>query len=277
MSAVNKLERALKGFLAAVAMLALAVASSQLVAQPASAHDVLVESLPPIGSTQTSIPAHVLLTFNDKVLDLGSKANQITVKDPMGMQIASGPAKVAGNTVGQVLSPTMIMNGAYHVEFRVVSADGHPVSGAFVFYVANKPKAQPGVKVLTSGKKTLGVTLTTGPMSTGSKPVVYRGRAKFTADFANKTLCYFISTSGLDTITAIHIHPANPKNLWPSDEIFVPIALAALKASPAKPFCQTEDQVTLSNLFLNPKRFILMVHTAKYPTGAASGTFEATK
>jgi copper resistance protein C len=240
---------------------------------PAQAHNVLVGSDPVVASTETSIPEDVKLTFNDPIMVAGAAANQIVVKDPMGMVISSGRAHVAGRVISTVLSPKMIMNGRYTVLFRVVSADGHPVSSSYFFYVSNKPKSMPGTKPITSGSRTLLVQLLGSAIAQKKGLLGAKGSAQFVANFSKKALCYWVSLPAVPGVTALHIHPVN-KTLLPSDLIYVPVNTAALKASGSKPFCQAEDRVTMTNLFVNPKRFILMVHTQKFPEGALLGHFK---
>jgi copper resistance protein C len=244
------------------------------VATPAFAHDVLVGSDPVVGSTESSIPEDVTLTFNDKILNFGANSNQIVVKDPMGMVISSGAAHISGTQISEVLSPKMLMMGTYTVSFRIVSADGHPVSGSYTFKVAAKASPAPGVKVLTSGAKSLTVALSGKNIAEGEGFSGATGKAGFVADFAKQQLCYWVSLSPVPQITAIHVHPLNMKDLKPSDLIYVPIDLKALKANAKAPFCQTESRITLSNLTANPNRFLLMVHSQKYPEGAESGIFK---
>jgi hypothetical protein len=242
-------------------------------ATPASAHNVLIASDPGVSGTETSIPEDVTLTFNDVILNSIPQANQIKVTDPMGMVISAGRPHVSGRVMSTVLSPKMIMDGKYKVVFRVVSADGHPVTGSYYFTVSNKATTPPGVKLITSGSRTVAVTLAGSNISGGKGLAGARGHGTFVANFSNKTLCYWISVPNVPSITAIHVHPYNT-NLQPSDLIYVPVNLKSLKASRANPFCRAEDRATMTNLVKFPARFLLMVHTQKFPEGALSGQFK---
>ena len=97
-------------------------------AVPASAHDVLVSTSPTPGSTVDAAPAAVVLTFDRPALALGTA---LEVTGPSG-DVASGPAALVDSTVRQALR-SGAPAGAYTVRWRVTSADGHPVSGSFVF------------------------------------------------------------------------------------------------------------------------------------------------
>lgn len=97
-------------------------------AGPAAAHDVLTATAPGNGSTVARTPSSVVLTFDAPAIAMGTK---ISVTGPSGDVGQGGPALV-DNTVSQALQPGAPA-GPYTVEWRVTSADGHPVSGTFTF------------------------------------------------------------------------------------------------------------------------------------------------
>ncbi len=113
--------------LAALAAL-LVVAGQLLSAGPASAHDVLEETNPKDGSTVAVTPSDVTLTFDQVAFAVGS---QVLVNSPSG-NVASGPVRIVDHVVHQAVQPGAPA-GAYTIEWRVTSADGHPVSGKFTF------------------------------------------------------------------------------------------------------------------------------------------------
>ncbi|GHE83870.1 copper resistance protein [Amycolatopsis deserti] len=119
---------------ARIAGLALVVTLLLLGGAPAAdAHNVLVRSDPAANATLTTAPSAVTLEFNEPV-DHGF--NEITVTGPDGVsQWAAGPATVAGSRVTTALRP-LGPAGAYTVSFRIVSQDGHPVSGSYPFTLA---------------------------------------------------------------------------------------------------------------------------------------------
>jgi copper resistance protein C len=105
---------------------------------PASAHAQLLLANPKIGSSVYALPSKVQLTFDDNLIDLGGTSNQVEVTDPKGKRIDSGSTHVDGATLAvQLKSDTAV--GKYEVTYRVISADGHPVSNSFPFYLAKKP------------------------------------------------------------------------------------------------------------------------------------------
>jgi methionine-rich copper-binding protein CopC len=107
-------------------------------ALPASAHAQLLLSNPRIGSSVYLLPSKIQLTFDDNLIDLGGSSNQIEVTDPKGKRIDSGATRVDGSALTVQLKPYTLL-GKYEVTYRVISADGHPVSNSFPFYLEKKP------------------------------------------------------------------------------------------------------------------------------------------
>jgi methionine-rich copper-binding protein CopC len=96
-------------------------------APPASAHAALVRVVPADGAALDSAPSRVTLEFDEP---MGSPATMV-VTGPDGRAVQQGAAKVLGTTVSVPVRVTA--TGTYRVAFRVVSADGHPVSGQTSF------------------------------------------------------------------------------------------------------------------------------------------------
>lgn len=112
-------------------------------AGPASAHDVLTGTAPANGSTVARAPSKVVLTFDLPAIAMGTK---IVVHGPAG-EVQQGDPVLVDNTVTQAVQGGAPA-GAYTVEWRVTSADGHPVSGTFAFTARaagqGQPSAAPG-------------------------------------------------------------------------------------------------------------------------------------
>lgn len=108
-------------------------------AGPASAHAQLQETDPPNGVRLQSAPRQVTLRFDEAVeVSLGS----IRVYDGSGKRIDSGRVEHPGGRASEVSSPLPALgDGSYVVTWRVVSADSHPVQGAFTFLVGNAAPA----------------------------------------------------------------------------------------------------------------------------------------
>jgi len=103
-------------------------------ALPAAAHAALLSTNPPQGAQLSAAPRDVTLTFTEEV-GLGARA--VEVADARGQRVNGSPPRHAGSdsrTV-QVALPPGLGRGSYTVTWRVVSADGHPVSGTFAFGV----------------------------------------------------------------------------------------------------------------------------------------------
>ncbi|WP_110944275.1 copper resistance CopC/CopD family protein [Streptomyces niger] len=104
-------------------------------AAPASAHAALTDSSPAQGAVLQKAPAQVALSFSEGV-SMGD--DSIRVLDPKGKRIDRGKLLdlCSGSTVkyGTGLPPGL-PDGTYTVAWQAVSADSHPVSGAFTFSV----------------------------------------------------------------------------------------------------------------------------------------------
>ncbi|MFC7937386.1 copper resistance protein CopC [Streptomyces sp. NPDC057387] len=103
-------------------------------AGPASAHAALTSTDPGDGTVLERAPAHVTLTFSESV---GLRDDSFRVLDPGGHRLHTGEAGRADgrSDTARVALPGKLGEGTYTVAWRVVSADSHPVSGAFTFSV----------------------------------------------------------------------------------------------------------------------------------------------
>ena len=124
--------RTVTGFFAAAGI---AVAALFLSAAPAAAHDRLVDTDPPAGSTVDAVPDQIVLTYSADILaDPGAAVVEVT--DASGTRVDEGDPIVEGITVTQPIAAAGAdPNGAYEVVWKVVSSDGHPISGDFTFTV----------------------------------------------------------------------------------------------------------------------------------------------
>ncbi|CAM2770700.1 copper resistance CopC family protein [Saccharomonospora xinjiangensis] len=119
--------RKLLTFIVTVAVTTLTVFAGAL---PASAHNALISSNPGEGDSLDTAPTEVVLTFDQPVED--ADVNEVAVTGPNGDQWAKGTVKVDGDTVTAPLRP-LGPAGEYIIGFRVLSADGHPVSDEIRF------------------------------------------------------------------------------------------------------------------------------------------------
>jgi copper resistance protein C len=108
-------------------MVVLAVLAVVGGAGPAVAHASLVGSDPADGSTVRTAPRTVTLTFSEDI-----RTGFIGVTAPDGSAVKTAATRTAGRDVRADLSKSD-QRGRYTVAYRVVSADGHPVSGSITF------------------------------------------------------------------------------------------------------------------------------------------------
>ncbi|GGQ04273.1 transport integral membrane protein [Streptomyces pseudogriseolus] len=114
-------------------LLILAVAGALLAgAAPASAHAALTGSDPAQGAVVDTAPAQISLTFSEPIA-VGD--DSVRVLDPKGERVDKGdPANLSGTTYSvRLLSG--LPDGTYTVAYQVVSADSHPVAGAYTFSI----------------------------------------------------------------------------------------------------------------------------------------------
>ncbi|MBZ2198673.1 copper resistance CopC family protein [Occultella gossypii] len=100
-------------------------------ASAAQAHDVLLSSAPAEGETLSAAPTEIRLTFNNEILDLSAA---IVLTDAEGTVLTEEPPVVDGAEVALPL-PDGVPAGVWTVTWRVVSSDGHPISGTYEFTV----------------------------------------------------------------------------------------------------------------------------------------------
>ena len=108
----------------------------------ASAHAQLESSDPADGATLAALPETVSVTLNE---DVGSGA-VLRVLDSSGVRVDDDQVTTAGRRVLVGVRPGSSAAGAYRVVYRVVSADGHPVSGEIGFRVQPSGDASPSTE-----------------------------------------------------------------------------------------------------------------------------------
>lgn len=108
------------------------------VGAPASAHAQRLVSTPAVGAVLYKWPALASVTFDDDIVAMPD-ANQLVVTDPKRHRVDTGAFVVKGATLTVALKKTKLY-GKYTVTYRVISADGHPVSESYPFYFKKKKK-----------------------------------------------------------------------------------------------------------------------------------------
>ncbi|MDN3296901.1 copper resistance protein CopC [Streptomyces ficellus] len=104
-------------------------------AAPASAHAALTGSDPKDGAVVATAPKGVTLTFSEQVA-MGD--DSIRVLEPSGKRADTGELRDLG--AGSVVRYGVTLHaglpdGTYTVAWRAISADSHPISGAFTFSI----------------------------------------------------------------------------------------------------------------------------------------------
>jgi copper resistance protein C len=146
-----------------LAVLALTGFGLFALAAPASAHNTLVSSNPVQDASLDAGPRTVVLTFDQPVQE-GDGLNSIAVTGPDGKQWQGGTAKVDSNVVSVPLRE-LGPKGLYTVGYRIVSADGHPVSGKVTFTLTTAGNGTPAAAADTN---TAAVPGTVGSTPAGS-------------------------------------------------------------------------------------------------------------
>lgn len=130
--------RRLAGLGAAVAVAFLATIAS---AMPAAAHNSLIASTPRDGAQVESGPNTIELTF-DQPVQTGQGLNTVAVTGPNNDHWEAGQVTVASNVVTAAVRP-LGPAGAYKIGYRILSADGHPVSGELTFTLTKDGTGKP--------------------------------------------------------------------------------------------------------------------------------------
>jgi len=119
----------------AASILAL-VTSVTLTALPASSHEQLVDQEPKSGQVLEAGISEVRLSFSDDLISLDNSAgSEIVILDSNQNPVNNGCAVIDARTA--IARADIDTPGPYQVGWRVVSGDGHPISGSFSFVVEN--------------------------------------------------------------------------------------------------------------------------------------------
>ncbi|PWI41126.1 copper resistance protein CopC [Streptomyces sp. ICBB 8177] len=152
-------------------------------AVPASAHAALLRSDPAEGSVVRTAPASITLGFSEGVL---LSDDSLIVYDPSGKQVQRGTAHHAGSApdTATVALRSGLRDGTYTVAWKAVSADTHPVGGAWTFSIGapSKTSAIPEEQRAGGGPA--------GALYGIARYVAYAGFALLVGACAFLTLCW---------------------------------------------------------------------------------------
>lgn len=119
------------------AVLTLVIGSFGLMsASPALAHDQLIGSNPKNGAQLDKQPEWLELEFSGNIQEVGT---EIQVNHN-GKDVSAGEIAVEGRKVTSAL-PDDLEPGDYEIVWRVVSSDGHPISGTVKFTIKDSNAA----------------------------------------------------------------------------------------------------------------------------------------
>ncbi|MER8219592.1 copper resistance protein CopC [Streptomyces sp. NPDC094143] len=125
-----------------VLLLLAAVCALLAGAGPVSAHAAVTGSDPAQGAVVDQAPSRISLTFSEQV---ALSDDSLRVLDPEGKRVDTGkPSGVSGTTYAVRLQPGL-SDGTYTVAYQVVSADSHPVAGAYTFSIGAPSKTSVAV------------------------------------------------------------------------------------------------------------------------------------
>ena len=175
---------------ATLATAVLALAGLVIGASPASAHNVLKSTNPTDGKKIARPPSSVVLTFDEPAIALGTK---LVITGPEG-PVQMGKPSLVDNTVTQDLQPGSPA-GAYTVDWRVTSADGHPISGSFTFTaeaaaagvpsaapsLAPQPSTAPTAQTVPTARGSSGLWLVAGAVIVVASGLVAIGRRRLSS------------------------------------------------------------------------------------------------
>ncbi len=120
-------------------LVAIAALVALAVVPAAGAHARLITTEPANDTVLEQSPSSVLLRFDEPV---ETAFGAIRVYDARAQRVDSGKVERPSEKEARIELDRRLARGTYTATWRAVSADGHPVSGAFVFHVG-APGANP--------------------------------------------------------------------------------------------------------------------------------------
>ena len=162
---------------------------------PASAHDQLVSSNPEDGAELDQQPEWLEMTFSGNIQEVGSEVTVVVD----GKDVSAGELTVEGKKLSVAL-PDDLKPGDYEVTWRVVSQDGHPISGDYAFTIKDSEGA--GGAVEESTKAGLGGGVVDEPgKDTGERGEI--GEASGSDSGMSTPMIVLLSVGGLAIIVIV--------------------------------------------------------------------------
>ena len=162
---------------------------------PASAHDQLVSSNPEDGAELDQQPEWLEMTFSGNIQEVGSEVTVVVD----GKDVSAGELTVEGKKLSVAL-PDDLKPGDYEVTWRVVSQDGHPISGDYAFTIKDSEGA--GGAVEESTKAGLGGGVVDEPgKDTGERGEI--GEASGSDSGMSTPMIVLLSVGGLAIVIVV--------------------------------------------------------------------------
>ena len=140
------------------------------------AHAELESSNPGAESVLSVMPESISLTFSEALIALeGEKVNTIALSDPTGRDVPLSPSVVENTTLSTEiadLASNIFVPGEYKITYRVVSEDGHPISGSISFTLKPDQSAPTDSDSTQSKSEFTSVTEQNTPASSGNTSLI---------------------------------------------------------------------------------------------------------
>jgi methionine-rich copper-binding protein CopC len=105
-----------------------------LVPVNANAHAGLVSTSPSQGQILSEMPAEITLTFSEDLLTIANqKINTLSLRRLDGPPVGLSDITVDKSKVSARVDAGTYEDGTYEISYRIVSADGHTLSGSLTF------------------------------------------------------------------------------------------------------------------------------------------------
>ena len=116
------------------ALLALSIVFASFINPSAHAHTSLELSTPSNNQSIEFMPTDLSATFDEDLIEIeGEVVNTLELQSADGVSYDLSPATIAGPVVSAKVGDGEYPAGNYLLKYRVVSADGHPVTGEISF------------------------------------------------------------------------------------------------------------------------------------------------
>ncbi|WP_424466394.1 copper resistance CopC family protein [Pseudoclavibacter helvolus] len=152
------------GLAAAVAALILACLLGFAGAAPAQAHDQLIQSSPTPDQALDEAPTQIALTYSANIMEIGP---MIVLQDAAGTTWPTGEPLIDGPNVTSTVDDAL-PDGTYAINWRVVSSDGHPITGTIPFTVGDPAAADAPAAASTPAPEPTPSATTVSPTETES-------------------------------------------------------------------------------------------------------------